>query len=269
MRTVDLEEADWDETLPPPHSFENNVLFDLDFQWLSSGRVRYGFDDGDGRPVYMHKEKHSGRIAYPFTRSPDFQVFWELTTTLSNLPEQTLYAVCASIEADGGQELAGRPYGVTSALGGTAVAQTPAETVLLVVRAAATYKSLDNVGFAVAHELAASCGGEMLVRVVFNPTVTGGTFVAVGGNSCLEYANGDTGALPTISGGQEQARFFVTASGGNSIGVASGQVQAFANALTRNADNTGALALAVVASRVGSSAITDGRAAVQFLERVD
>ncbi len=90
----------------------------IDFQWLGSGRVRFGFDLG-GRTVYVHEIDHSNNLLGPYMSTPNLPIRYEITSGASS-PASTLLHTCVSVMSEGG----GGVTGVRRAVSTGAVAIT-------------------------------------------------------------------------------------------------------------------------------------------------
>jgi hypothetical protein len=254
-----------DFTAIPSFDFEKNILFDLDFQWLSAGRLRAAFDTGMGYPEYVVKQAHTGQVAYPWVQNPNFQIFWELEVTVAQGADTTLHAICASIESEGGQEFVGQNYSHYSAIDGVAISS--ADTCIFALRPKATYFGMANIGSAILRSVQAYADDDMLVRVVYNPTFTGGKFVSVGGNSIMQYANGIGGStIPTVTGGEQIDTFFVVGGKGQSSQAFAAEIQARAQAMTMEMDGTSAIGMAVLVTEPTGSTVTKARVSVNWVE---
>lgn len=180
-----------------------DMIVVMDLQWLGMGRVRVGFDI-DGDIIYVHEYLHANVIAVPYMRTANLPIRWEIDGDVAD----TFYAVCASVQSEGGAETsAGIP--VAYASGSAITAGSGSQVFALALRPAATFNSIVNRSQIQNIKFATGVTGtnDVLVRVFYNATVTGGTWAAASSSSAVEV-----NTTATISGGTLVAFFVVTAS---------------------------------------------------------
>ncbi len=78
-------------------------ILHIDYQWLSTGRIRYGFDI-EGRIHYVHEELVANVLTVPSTTTANLPVRWEVVTTGVITAARTMEAICVSVTSEGGQE---------------------------------------------------------------------------------------------------------------------------------------------------------------------
>lgn len=82
----------------------------IDYQWLSAGRIRYGFDI-EGVIHYVHEELVANTLGEPATTTANLPVRWEADTTGAIASQSVMEAICVSIISEGGQESqTGHPF---------------------------------------------------------------------------------------------------------------------------------------------------------------
>ncbi len=77
-------------------------LLIIDFQWLSTGRVRRGFEVG-GVIHYAHEFKHANILAIPWTSTPNLPVRYRIVTTTDS-GVCSMRCICAAVISEGGQD---------------------------------------------------------------------------------------------------------------------------------------------------------------------
>ena len=114
-------------------------ILHIDYQWLSTGRIRYGFDI-EGEVHYVHEELVANILAVPSTTTANLPVRWEMVNTAIIAGARTMEAICVSITSEGGQNLqTGHPFEFGRE---GATAADNIEEAFIGIRAAATLNSI-------------------------------------------------------------------------------------------------------------------------------
>lgn len=241
-----------------------NHLVNIDFQWLSAGRVRFSYSFA-GQPTLVSVHQHGNVIDLPFTRCPDMQIFWEIEVTDNTLVEDSEFlAICSAISSEGGKEPAGISYGVTT--NGTTI-NVPSNDYepVLAIRSAPTYKGDPNLVVARLQSFGLYSDDDISYRLVWFPdTVSGGTWIPRGGNSSIEYNVNPT----SITGGQILDEDFIDATdtGSKKQGQSIEDVLAQQEVVCRTADNQGSLMMVLLAkSETGTSTV---KASMKWVEDI-
>ncbi len=74
----------------------------IDFQWLSAGRVRIGFEIG-GAIHYGHEFVHSNAVAIPWASTPNLPIRYRIITTTSS-GICSIRCICAAVISEGGTD---------------------------------------------------------------------------------------------------------------------------------------------------------------------
>lgn len=195
----------------------------IDFEWLSVGRVRWGFEIG-GTTVYVHQFDNANNISFPdaYMRSGSLPVRWEIDNS-AGASTDSMKAICASVMSEGGHE----PQGLLwSARNSAPVSVAASLTPLLSIRPRATFNSIANHGVMLPDAVYASSDADVMIEVYIAGTVTGTwtkadttTSPAADGNSHAEFA-----VSPTLSGGRLVAAFPVAGGGGSAATAAGGRI---------------------------------------------
>lgn len=175
-------------------------LLVFDYQWLSLGRIRWGFDLGD-EIVYVHQYQASNVAGVPNSSTPDFPVTWELENVGAVAGVSSIMAICASVHSEGKQELFGvkfsRPSGTTtkSLTVGTSLP-------ILSIRPKALFGGITNRGivgqFAAWLCVTSASTTATQIQIIYNGVLTGPSWVSQGANSSVEYDISST----VITGGE-------------------------------------------------------------------
>lgn len=223
----------------------------VDLQWLGMGRVRIGFDVG-GQIVYCHEFKNANVLATPYMTTANLPVRWEITNTAASAGT-FMYATCAAVISEGGNsDQMALPFAAASG----DVTVTTSRTCLVAMRPAATFNSIVNRAHITAREFGAVAGNNgIYVELLYNPTLTGGSWVAADANSGVEVnltATYSTGGIPIAS--------ILLASSNTNRGTLQHQVS---KRLPIVLDHAGAnpITVAVVATAFASTSVSRGRLA--------
>jgi hypothetical protein len=188
-------------------SFEKNQLFVIDFEWLSAGRIRFGFYLF-GRIFYCHQITNLNSLTGPYMDTPNLPVRYQLTVNDSNTTAK-LTQICSSVLSEGGYNPVGKPFSISNGIVPISVPQT--ETALLAIRGNSTAGSASNNRYY--HQnivptllnVFSTANNDIFYEIRLylapnTPTVT--TWTAVDVNSVVEYALGAniTNITPILNG---------------------------------------------------------------------
>lgn len=191
-------------------NLDKSQIFLPDLEWLSVGTVRFGLDIG-GQFRLGHALHNANEIrgAYMTTANlPARHVIKRVGTTIiqeigygddkngvfvrykaNNQTSGTLKQICTAIESEGGlEEETGFPF--SGGAGASSITLTPGSSFIAVAQHQLTFNGIENRARYIP-QLAniATTDEPVLVEFIYNPTVTGGTFVPVTGavfNSIME-----------------------------------------------------------------------------------
>jgi hypothetical protein len=159
----------------------------IDLQFLGVGRVRIGLEVA-GAIIYAHEFNFANAQAGMYMQTGSLPVRWRLedtgTTGFANSQ-----AYCCMVTTEGGAE---QNRGVPLAIGSTAAitAASGADTEVLSIRAGLTFNSLVNRIWNILEdvELLNTGNNEARVKIWYDATVTGGTWLSVdASDSGMEY----------------------------------------------------------------------------------
>lgn len=178
--------------------FSKMQIFEFDFEWLSSGRIRFALKINK-RIFVVHEIISSNILTMPFMSKPNLPLRYQMITTGSS-PASTMRAVCTTVISEGGQEETGILRRAST--GGTHVEAAVNDTIYAVVgiRLKSTHlaASIDLVNISMA-EYAGNKAFEWIL--IFNPTVEGTFTYGDETNSAIQSAKG--AAANTVTGGTE------------------------------------------------------------------
>lgn len=193
-------------------------IFLIDFQWLGSGRVRFGFVI-DGAIVYCHEMLHANILTAPYSQNGSLPIRAEQVNlaALSGTPAP-LQFTCISVQSEAGFGFNGmlRSY---STLGTSRSINSSFATALpiMAIRKATSFVKLGVE--LVSAQVFASTTDDLLCTLVVNPTLTGGNWVAA---STIIEANISATA---ISGGTNLGQFYLRGNSGTESSVLFDELQ--------------------------------------------
>lgn len=96
--------------------FNKNQIFAIDYEWLSLGRVRFGFYI-NGKLYYAHQDNHLNELEAPYMTYANQPVRYEIRQTGTG--SGTMKQICSTVITEGGEEGVGRlvSKGLSAAIG--------------------------------------------------------------------------------------------------------------------------------------------------------
>jgi hypothetical protein len=174
-------------------------IFVIDYQWLGSGRVRFGLDV-EGRIFYCHQIFHANVNSNVYIAAANLPLRAEnVNTAVSTLGTQMQF-VCATAISEGGFETE-RGY-VFSASNGNATLATTGTALrpALCIRPRLLFNTKPNRGSVVIEDAGVTSGGNLYWGLAYYSAPTGGTFQPVNANSIVE-TDGQSVAATVLSTG--------------------------------------------------------------------
>lgn len=223
-------------------------IFVIDLEWLSVGRVRFGFVFG-GRIVYCHDVANINANTGPYMTTANLPIRAEIENTDTAAGANTFKQICASVISEGGQE-DDRAYLFSAGNGITTKAVTTRRPIAT-IRPGLTYNGIANRGQVIPVEIDLQADSNALYEIVLNGTLTGASFASAGTHSIAEY---DTAAT-AISGGTVVESGFISTAGGVSRGIGRNSLLGRLP-LTLNAAGTSGDTLSVVVTSFTGTANT-------------
>lgn len=161
-------------------------IFLIDLEWLGVGRVRMCFNI-DGTIQEAHAFNNANNNPSTYMTTANLPVRYEITNTAAVTAPATLKQICTEVESEGSQELT-LAYPFSTELQNAPIPNGIGNIVIIfATRHAATFNGITNRGFfrPDSYEVLPA-GGTVFTRVLYNPTLTGGTWAAVDSNSFME-----------------------------------------------------------------------------------
>lgn len=217
---VAVDQASWNmDTLdgagPPtnPSGFTldmtRNQIFLIDFEWLSAGRVRFGFVL-DGKIVYCHQVLNANSITVPWCTTPALPVRWEISNTGVSASPSTMLQICSSVFSEGGFDPLALVAAAPSALSPTFAPRTIAAntpTPIMSVRLKAAYNRA--VIIPKSFDALAETADNYMAEVFVGGTLAGGVAVITSVSDAAEMETGRN----TLTGGRRIAIGFASSTG--------------------------------------------------------
>ncbi|MCK5016364.1 MAG: hypothetical protein KAS32_04755, partial [Candidatus Peribacteraceae bacterium] len=272
-----IEQADWnldtfDGNGPSGVTLDvtKTQILVIDFQWLGSGRVRFGFDVG-GKLVYAHEIINSNVLALPYMSTPSLPIRYEITNTGATAGTNTLREICSAVVSEGGQRLSGIGFAKSNDVTGITVTTGSLQPIIL-IRLKNAYgsdsgenrKTVQLTGFGL---FVLTNTVHMELQHIHDPASINGAWVSIGEDSAVEFNVTAT----TITGGNVhtiEEDYVAAGQAGKgdptaTKGISEANQHSF---ITQNIDSTNGEVFAIVGERLagGSDATAFG-----FLEWIE
>ncbi len=165
-------------------------IFIIDFQWLGSGRIRYGFNIG-GVIVYCHEESNANTLTVPYSQTADLPVRVEIKN--NSATASSMHITCVAVASESGYAPEGIIRTVSNGTTARSFAGAGSTIPILSIRKQTAYvdlpvKIIDFTAFS-------NTTDDFLIRIVYNGTLTGASWVNASG-----FAQYDVSST-AISGG--------------------------------------------------------------------
>mgnify|MGYP000895379338 CR=1 FL=1 len=195
--------ADWTKT----------HIFVADIEWLGVGRVRIGLNI-DGITYNIHEFLNANILSTTYMTTANLPCRYEIRNTGVVAAAPTLKQICTTVVSEGGlQDTLAYPFS-TEILDVNMPNGAGNAICVFAARHALTFNSIENrVRFDPSQYEIAATGGTVVAKVIYNPTLVGGTWGAVNAQSAIEGSSdigaGFSGGLYTgtsiITGGQAKS----------------------------------------------------------------
>lgn len=172
-------------------------IFFLDFEWLGTGRIRFGFFI-DGKPFYCHELLNANNLDVVYMSTPNLPCRYEISNSGLGVASE-LEQVCTTVISEGGsQDLGVLRYASTN---GTHIDANTPNTIYAVLGVRLKTSYLDVAIKMVSMAMISETSDDFEWIIKLNPTVAG-TFTYSGEtNSAMEVARGAT--ANTITNGTD------------------------------------------------------------------
>ena len=195
-------------------------IFVIDFQWLGSGRIRYGIFSPNGSLVYCHNVQNANTILGAFMTTANLPIRTEITNTAGTGSGTDLINTCFSVITEDSSEVS---TGITASTPvGINVTQVTTRRNVLSIRPKATFNSIITRGLIrdLSFEIIAKTN-DVFYEIIYNGTLGGSpVYNSVGVSSIVEYDIAGT----TVTGGILLASGFAVSGSGIVLGRANGSL---------------------------------------------
>ena len=185
----------------------------IDMEWLGVGRVRVGFNV-NGVTYAAHEFLNANIQATTYMTTANLPCRYEIQNTEAVAAAPTLKQICTTVISEGGQQdtLA---YPFSTELLDAAMPNGAGNAIcVFAARHALTFNGIENRSlFQPSQYEVAATGGTVVAKVLYNPTLVGGTWGAVNAQSAIEgatdigtgFSNGIYTGTSIITGGQAKS----------------------------------------------------------------
>ena len=174
-------------------------ILDIDFQWLSAGRVRFGFSL-NGTSLYAQQTSHANFLALPYMSTPNLPCRCEIESAGTGAATTYTYRdICWSVSSEGGEQNIGIPRTLTRGATPLVTLNDTSLYPLIAFRLRTGY--LHSAIDVLKYSISCTSAADYEYQLIVNPTVTGTAFsFTTLANSGVEY---DVSRLntTTVSGG--------------------------------------------------------------------
>jgi hypothetical protein len=231
-----IKQADWnldkmDKSGPSgiELDFTKLQIFIIDFQWLGSGRVRFGFGIRGG-VVYCHQELHANLFDTVYMTTAHLPLRFEIENVSTSASPTTMKQVCVAVSSEGGFDTTAITFG-RSRLAAAGLSYPNAQAVLS-IRPRALFNGITNRSLIVPTQFVVHAqDNPCLVEIKLGGTL-GGTPVwnPVQADSSVEYSE----TIAAVTGGRVIAAGFADGNRAANSDILAGTTDPgtnFANAL--------------------------------------
>jgi hypothetical protein len=171
-------------------NFQKAQLFVIDFEWLSVGRIRFGFYIF-GKINYCHQITNLNELINPYMLSPNLPTRYEIISTTG--ASGTLTQICSTVISEGGYTPIGRAFSAGTPTT-PAISVPTSETPIIAITGISTYnhENILPTSFTIM-DINNNNGFLYKLRLYLSPTgasspLNGATLSNVDNNSVLRYS---------------------------------------------------------------------------------
>lgn len=192
--------------------FTKSQLYVIDFEWLSVGRIRFGFYLF-GKINYCHQITNLNSLTAPYMLSPNLPIRYEIESTSG--ATGSLIQICSTVISEGGYTPIGRAFSVGTNPNTTGLPVSTTEVPVIAITGISTYnhENILPTSFTIM-DIANNNGYLYRFRLYLSPTgasspLNGATVVNVDNNSVVAYSiTGLTIPIPAGSIIVDQGYFY-------------------------------------------------------------
>jgi hypothetical protein len=171
--------------------FTKAQLFVIDFEWLSVGRIRFGFYLF-GKINYCHQITNLNSLTAPYMLSPNLPIRYEIISTSG--ATGSLVQICSTVISEGGYTPIGRAFSIGTDPNTSGLAVSTTEVPVIAITGISTYnhENILPTSFTIM-DIANNNGYLYRFRLYLSPTgasspLNGATVVNVNVNSVVAYS---------------------------------------------------------------------------------
>lgn len=166
--------------------FNHTMIFQIDFQWLGSGIIRY-FIHINGIPILLHVMENRYKDV-PYMKSGDLPIRYEITKTGNNTNTGEMRQICSAIQIESGYNLLGfqkfEPILAQTNLSITSTVLVPIFSIRL--KSNCNRSFIKNFRFNIINN--AASGTPIYVAILLNPTFGSALTWVDKSNSIIQYS---------------------------------------------------------------------------------
>ena len=166
--------------------FNHTMVFQIDFQWLGSGIIRY-FIHINGIPVLLHIIENRFKQA-PYMKSGDLPIRYEITKTGNNANIGEMRQICSAIQIESGYNLLGfqkyEPILAQTTINITSTTLRPIFTIKLKDTCVRSF--IKSFRFNIVN--LGNAGKPVYIAILLNPTFTNALTWVQKNNSIIQYS---------------------------------------------------------------------------------
>lgn len=172
------------------------LIFMITYQWLGSGRVVFALNI-DGKIIPVHQFLGSNVNTTMYSQTATLPLRYEIVNSGSTASTMEVSCMCYMTEGDGDGTVIGTPYSVSTGVTTRNLAGSGANFPLISIRKKSAFSEIPLKLYEAFLMLASA--DQVLVQAVFNPTLTGASFVsAPSGNAEYDVSATTTGGTGTV-----------------------------------------------------------------------
>jgi hypothetical protein len=163
-------------------------IFYIDMEWLGVGDVVAGIVIG--RTIYpVHQFRHANVLDSVYITTANLPVRWEIRNKAAVSSSKSMKSVCCTVISEGGfEETRGVPVCASNGITPIAVDGGTTPVPIIAIRPKETFNSIVNRGQIIPSGVSALAQTEIVhCTVLWNPTITGGSWVSAHADSIVEY----------------------------------------------------------------------------------
>jgi hypothetical protein len=219
-----------------------NQIHIIDLQWLGAGKVRFGFDFGS-KLVYCHQIINNNQLTAPYMQSACLPVRYEILNVGTPAVGNTLKQICSTVISESGAR-DNPQYQFTAGNGATLRSVTTALPIITIKPATAFGGFQNRILNTLKRITINTITVPIFYQLIYNGTLSGGSFGSVDTNSGMTYDVAATG----ISGGTVVDSGYITVANGLDRYLTPNKLP-----ITLNMAGNAADTLSVVVTSTGSS----------------